>query len=323
MKRSQEDVNIQAWENHEKRKAELETKTIEAVSDGANHMVIKLAANLLSTVLNYHQAIAYPTGSRGARIGLFVPAFRSGARIGLFVKDSRGQAALKLLKNEKSVIQPGIRLGTILQRIARPADILLPVAVGRGELFLMYLLCSLMILLETSDAFFYAGLKPKDQCGLDLWTNRCHSRVCNATVKYEGGPMGCGDGGLVHCSGDLSDATLLQRSDFASWQQRIRLYCMGKDNGENIVKLIDEGPFKMGKFRETMAEGEEGALHLRPEQDRVFADPHQKKKRGNGYCTKDKNEAKRTKPGTGMERVQEIEAEGKFIQNPIPLNLYP
>ncbi|GJW41823.1 retrovirus-related pol polyprotein from transposon TNT 1-94 [Tanacetum coccineum] len=36
---------------------------------------------------------------------------------------------------------------------------------------------------------------------------------------------------------------------------------------------------------------------------------------------KDKNEAKRTKPGTGMERVQEIEAEGKFISNPIPLNL--
>ncbi|GKB56652.1 reverse transcriptase domain-containing protein [Tanacetum coccineum] len=38
---------------------------------------------------------------------------------------------------------------------------------------------------------------------------------------------------------------------------------------------------------------------------------------------KDKNEAKRTKPGTRMERVQEIEAKGKFIQNPIPLNLYP
>ncbi|GJW95302.1 reverse transcriptase domain-containing protein [Tanacetum coccineum] len=38
---------------------------------------------------------------------------------------------------------------------------------------------------------------------------------------------------------------------------------------------------------------------------------------------KDKNKAKRTKLGTRMERVQEIEAEGKFIQNPIPLNLYP
>ncbi|GKC46446.1 hypothetical protein Tco_1064168, partial [Tanacetum coccineum] len=45
-----------------------------------------------------------------------------------------------------------------------------------------------------------------------------------------------------------------------------------KDNGENILKSIDEGSFKMGKFRETLAEGEEGALHLGPEQDRVLAD---------------------------------------------------
>nr|GFB93452.1 integrase, catalytic region, zinc finger, CCHC-type, peptidase aspartic, catalytic [Tanacetum cinerariifolium] len=43
-------------------------------------------------------------------------------------------------------------------------------------------------------------------------------------------------------------------------------------NGENIIKLIDEGPFKMGKFRETLAEGAEGALHLGPERDRVLAD---------------------------------------------------
>ncbi|GKD54487.1 hypothetical protein Tco_1287874 [Tanacetum coccineum] len=51
---------------------------------------------------------------------------------------------------------------------------------------------------------------------------------------------------------------MLDRSDFASWQQRIRLYYMGKDNEENIIKSIDEGPFKMGKFRETLAERAEG-----------------------------------------------------------------
>ncbi|GJU38487.1 hypothetical protein Tco_1191444 [Tanacetum coccineum] len=39
--------------------------------------------------------------------------------------------------------------------------------------------------------------------------------------------------------------------------------------GVNILKSIDEGPFKMGKFRETLAEG---ALHLGAEWDRVFAD---------------------------------------------------
>ncbi|GJR59481.1 hypothetical protein Tco_1501643 [Tanacetum coccineum] len=46
----------------------------------------------------------------------------------------------------------------------------------------------------------------------------------------------------------------------------------GKENGENILKSIDEGPFKMGKFKETLAQGAEGALHLGPQQDRVFTD---------------------------------------------------
>ncbi|GJU70471.1 retrovirus-related pol polyprotein from transposon TNT 1-94 [Tanacetum coccineum] len=49
--------------------------------------------------------------------------------------------------------------------------------------------------------------------------------------------------------------------------------------GVNILKSIDEGPFKMGKFRETLAEGAKGALHLGPERDRVFADLTPKKRR--------------------------------------------
>ncbi|GJT04596.1 retrovirus-related pol polyprotein from transposon TNT 1-94 [Tanacetum coccineum] len=65
---------------------------------------------------------------------------------------------------------------------------------------------------------------------------------------------------------------MLNRTDFESWQQRIRLYCLGKDNGENIMKSITEGPFQMGMFRETIAEGAEGALHLGPERVRVFTD---------------------------------------------------
>ncbi|GKB54827.1 hypothetical protein Tco_0905580 [Tanacetum coccineum] len=42
--------------------------------------------------------------------------------------------------------------------------------------------------------------------------------------------------------------------------------------GENILKSIDEGPIKIGKFRETLVEGAEVALHLGPKRDRVFAD---------------------------------------------------
>ncbi|GKC68086.1 retrovirus-related pol polyprotein from transposon TNT 1-94 [Tanacetum coccineum] len=76
----------------------------------------------------------------------------------------------------------------------------------------------------------------------------------------------------IQSVGSDTHPPMLDRSDFASWQQRIRLYCMGKDNGENIIKLIDEGPFKMGKFWDTLAEGAEVALHLVPERDRVVTD---------------------------------------------------
>ncbi|GJW19517.1 hypothetical protein Tco_0026953 [Tanacetum coccineum] len=38
------------------------------------------------------------------------------------------------------------------------------------------------------------------------------------------------------------------------------------------MKSITEGPFQMGMFRETIAEGAEGALHLGPERVRVFTD---------------------------------------------------
>nr|GEU53149.1 hypothetical protein [Tanacetum cinerariifolium] len=51
---------------------------------------------------------------------------------------------------------------------------------------------------------------------------------------------------------------MLDRTDFASWQQWIRLYCRGKENGVNILKSIDEGPYHMGTVRETLAESTEG-----------------------------------------------------------------
>ncbi|GKC15392.1 hypothetical protein Tco_1012174 [Tanacetum coccineum] len=66
----------------------------------------------------------------------------------------------------------------------------------------------------------------------------------------------------IQCAGSDTRPPMLDRTDFASWQQRIRLYCRGKENGVNILKSIDEGPFQMGTFWETLAEGNEGALHL-------------------------------------------------------------
>nr|GEY31624.1 hypothetical protein [Tanacetum cinerariifolium] len=48
-------------------------------------------------------------------------------------------------------------------------------------------------------------------------------------------------------------------TDFSLWQQRIRLYCRGKENGVNILKSIDEGPYQMRTVREPLAEITKGA----------------------------------------------------------------
>ncbi|GJZ07421.1 hypothetical protein Tco_0541214 [Tanacetum coccineum] len=74
----------------------------------------------------------------------------------------------------------------------------------------------------------------------------------------------------IQCAGSDTRPPMLDRTDFASWQQLIRLYCQGKENGVNILKSIDEGPFQMGIFQETLSKGIEGALGL--ERPRVYSD---------------------------------------------------
>ncbi|GKD40989.1 retrovirus-related pol polyprotein from transposon TNT 1-94 [Tanacetum coccineum] len=74
----------------------------------------------------------------------------------------------------------------------------------------------------------------------------------------------------IQCVGSNTRPHMLDRTDFASWQQRIRLYCQGKENGVNILKSIDEGPFQMGTFRETLAEGNEGTMLTSGQQTSYF-----------------------------------------------------
>ncbi|GJZ44601.1 hypothetical protein Tco_0591856 [Tanacetum coccineum] len=76
----------------------------------------------------------------------------------------------------------------------------------------------------------------------------------------------------IQCASFDTRPPMLDRTDFASWQQRIRLYCQEKDNGVNILKSIDEGPFQMVTTRDTLAEGTEGAQQLGPERARVYSD---------------------------------------------------
>nr|GFA04021.1 hypothetical protein [Tanacetum cinerariifolium] len=56
------------------------------------------------------------------------------------------------------------------------------------------------------------------------------------------------------------------------------LYCRGKENGVNILKSIDEGPYKMGTFRETLVESTEGTPQFGPERPRVYSDLNSKEK---------------------------------------------
>nr|GEU55407.1 retrovirus-related Pol polyprotein from transposon TNT 1-94 [Tanacetum cinerariifolium] len=63
----------------------------------------------------------------------------------------------------------------------------------------------------------------------------------------------------IQCARSDTRPPMLDRTDFAFWQQLIRLYCRGEENGVNILKSIDEGPNQIGTVRETLAESTEGA----------------------------------------------------------------
>nr|GFB99150.1 Gag-Pol polyprotein [Tanacetum cinerariifolium] len=76
----------------------------------------------------------------------------------------------------------------------------------------------------------------------------------------------------IQCAGSDTRPPMLDRTNFASWQQRIRLYCRGKDNRVNILKSIDEGPYKLRTFRETLAESTEGTPQFGPERPHVYSD---------------------------------------------------
>ncbi|GJT11610.1 retrovirus-related pol polyprotein from transposon TNT 1-94 [Tanacetum coccineum] len=76
----------------------------------------------------------------------------------------------------------------------------------------------------------------------------------------------------IQCAGSDTRPPMLDRTDFESWQQRIRLYCLGKDNGENIMKSIKEGPFQMGTVSDVITGGTEGAIQQGPVRARVLND---------------------------------------------------
>nr|GEZ53650.1 hypothetical protein [Tanacetum cinerariifolium] len=80
----------------------------------------------------------------------------------------------------------------------------------------------------------------------------------------------------IQSAGSDNRPPMLDMSDLKSWQQRIHLYCQGKENRENILQSIDEGPFRMGKFREKLPDDalgpkrDRGVHDLTPEEKERF-----------------------------------------------------
>ncbi|GJW68327.1 hypothetical protein Tco_0122751 [Tanacetum coccineum] len=82
----------------------------------------------------------------------------------------------------------------------------------------------------------------------------------------------------IQCADSDTRPPMLDRTDFEFWQQRIRLYCLGKDNGENIMKSIKEGPFHMGTVSDVITGGTEGAVQQGSVRARVLNDLSAKEK---------------------------------------------
>ncbi|GJZ91484.1 hypothetical protein Tco_0663411 [Tanacetum coccineum] len=76
----------------------------------------------------------------------------------------------------------------------------------------------------------------------------------------------------IQATGSDTRPPMLDRTDYESWSQRIRLYCRGKENGLQILQSIDQGPFELGTTRDTLGTTPEGGVLLGPERPRTYED---------------------------------------------------
>ncbi|GJX01319.1 retrovirus-related pol polyprotein from transposon TNT 1-94 [Tanacetum coccineum] len=76
----------------------------------------------------------------------------------------------------------------------------------------------------------------------------------------------------IQAAGSDTRPPMLDRTDYESWSQRIRLYCRGKENGLKILQSIDQGPFKLRTTRDALGTTPEGGVLLGPERPRTYED---------------------------------------------------
>lgn len=83
----------------------------------------------------------------------------------------------------------------------------------------------------------------------------------------------------IQAAGSDTRPPMLDRNDYESWAQRIRLYCLGKDNGVNILKSIDEGPFVMGVTRDMVAATDDQPVVFGPNRPRIYDELSEEEKK--------------------------------------------
>ncbi|GJT38162.1 hypothetical protein Tco_0938027 [Tanacetum coccineum] len=83
----------------------------------------------------------------------------------------------------------------------------------------------------------------------------------------------------IQAAGSDTRPPMLDRTDYESWSQRIRLYYRGKENGLQILQSIDQGPFKLRTTRNTLGATPEGGVLLGPKRPRTYDDLSDTKKK--------------------------------------------
>ncbi|GJS74500.1 hypothetical protein Tco_0707341 [Tanacetum coccineum] len=76
----------------------------------------------------------------------------------------------------------------------------------------------------------------------------------------------------IQASGFDTLPPMLNRTDYESWSQRIRLYYRGKENGLKILQSIDQGPFEFGTTRDALGTTPEGGVLLGQERPHTYED---------------------------------------------------
>nr|GEW36615.1 hypothetical protein [Tanacetum cinerariifolium] len=125
----------------------------------------------------------------------------------------------------------------------------------------------------------------------------------------------------IQCASSDTRPPMLDRTDFALWKQRIRLYCRGKENGVNILKSIDEGPFQMGTVWEPLAEGTEGAPHLGLPKDIYTLINHYTDAKDiwdNVKMILEGSKLTKRRPGITTMTMSRMQLNSKFVNNMLP-----